>query len=483
MFIHSNSIEKTIDIVDKGEFEALLRMPEKSGFIENKIKSIGLKLEKGKKSISNIYKEIFGVATLISNFDLKLKFYSEKINNMNEKMSVMATSTYAASEETTASISQITNSNTELGLSLEKISEEAKMLLNNNGTTNSMLKQIEDENKNVIAFSNNMSSDVNTLISTANKLKDAMNGILGISQQTNLLALNASIEAARAGEAGKGFAVVAGEIRKLSEDTKTLLGKMSLLLKEIDQASQKSSSSVVNTVESIKNVNNAVELMTGIMGNNTNSVNQINDNLSNIAAFNEEINSSFEEVCNAMTDLNKDIGEISEYAVSMEDISNSIKEMSNSMAEVENKVDILAKSGGKLAEEEYYRLSNEDFLNSIELAVTAHTNWVSELKAMVENMKISPIQTDDHKCGFGHFYYAVEPSSDKILSSWKEVEKCHGDFHKKGNVVIESIKVNNQTDALKYVKEAEDISYEILNIFNRMISTAKEMSAKGEYIF
>ena len=55
-----------------------------------------------------------------------------------------------------------------------------------------------------------------------------------VAGQTNLLALNAAIEAARAGEHGRGFAVVAGEVRNLSQDTRSSADKIAELLDRLE---------------------------------------------------------------------------------------------------------------------------------------------------------------------------------------------------------------------------------------------------------
>jgi len=99
--------------------------------------------------------------------------------------------------------------------------------------------------------------ELNTNIKEIYDLSDEINNvsifIKEIAAETKMLGLNAAIEAVRAGEAGRGFGVVAGEIRKLSEQSKSTVPKIKKLTDNIkvkvDNAKHSSQNSLLSSQE------------------------------------------------------------------------------------------------------------------------------------------------------------------------------------------------------------------------------------------
>ena len=85
-----------------------------------------------------------------------------------------------------------------------------------------------------------------------------------IAEQTNMLALNAAVEAARAGEHGKGFAVVAGEIRKLADESKQAITKITSLTSNIQYTTN---STVMATEEGSKEIESVVKDINSVASN------------------------------------------------------------------------------------------------------------------------------------------------------------------------------------------------------------------------
>ncbi|MDA8308398.1 MAG: methyl-accepting chemotaxis protein [Deltaproteobacteria bacterium] len=93
-------------------------------------------------------------------------------------------------------------------------------------------------------------------IQTARNLAKSLKKIVGIvksieviSLQTNILALNAAVEAAHAGEAGEGFSVISGEMKNLSNNSRSAAQEIGQLVEEIKRESSKITETEIDWIE------------------------------------------------------------------------------------------------------------------------------------------------------------------------------------------------------------------------------------------
>ena len=154
-----------------------------------------------------------------------------------------------------------------------------------------------------------------------------------IAEQTNMLALNAAVEAARAGEHGKGFAVVAGEIRKLADESKQAITKITSLTSNIQYTTN---STVMATEEGSKEIETVFKDINIVSANSETLLNLIQNILESLEALNQnaEKQSDIIEKLNSIDEENKSISE--SLAIIANTNSEKLAKLSNLSNEIKN---------------------------------------------------------------------------------------------------------------------------------------------------
>lgn len=487
MFNNYKVLKNIKDIMNElnGENEIGLRSDKFNlqNELVNFTKSITNTIRITSPKVMNLIKGILTVTTKVSSFNVNLSHFSDTLRKSGSFLKQSAENLLVSIEQTNASMSQVAQTVSVNASSIESISSESNALFEELDINDSILKEMVRMNQDVSEKSKSMNGDMRSLVQSIRNMNDIISGIDEIAAQTNLLALNAGIEAAKAGESGRGFAVVAEEVRRLSEDTKHKLSIIYEFMLNIEKDSNKSIESVNETLQSIDNISKHTEQMEKSFSNSKNFIKSILGSIENITVSMEEIGASTEEVSASMEVISKDTLNLTNIADTLYSGSEDLKVLGENVEEIENEVSTLAKLGGEITNYDYFKISNNDFIDALESAIKAHNNWVNTLENMAADMKIIPIQLDGKRCGFGHFYHAIMPLNEDIRAIWNEIDEIHISLHNIGNSVIQKIKDSDRFGAKQECQKAKELSKSIIAMLENLKNIAQKLTLEGQLIF
>lgn len=447
------------------------------------LQNIYKRLQDGKKNFENVMEKNLAAVMRASALDVGIEDSYKKMSVITKDVSEASGIIHNAVTETTSIAGEVTKAHENLTNTIIEASEEASTVFKKIEAGQEELTGIRELSTKTIVNSHEMKTDMENLLGLIDNMNEVIEGINAISAQTNLLALNASIEAARAGEAGKGFAVVADEIRQLAEQTKDLTGNMSSFVEHIEDASHKSSGSVATTIDSLGVINDKINSVWEINDVNQKSVGQISESISSLAAVSEEISSSVNVLDTQITRMEEQCGTLERDAKNLEIINDRLKDDIRPLREVEGELDESLKLIGKMSGDAFYMLDNAIFAKSIRNAIDAHKSWLATLEKMKDNRMIYPIQLDDTKCGFGHFYYSMNPRNQEVRDIWDGLKDKHKEFHSFGSKMVQALFDENDSQVDQIYADAERFSKGLISDFEKLLSIVDRLSKDRVKVF
>lgn len=405
----------------------------------------------------------------ISSLDLAINHHTDNMISLSDNVAEATQHIYGASAETSQVAGQVNEQHEELTTTIIQASEASEEVYKKIEEGQEELTNIRDLSDQAIDVSKEMQKDMDELLGVINRMNEVIAGINSISSQTNLLALNASIEAARAGEAGRGFAVVADEIRELAEETQKLTGNMGLFVESIRVASEKSAASATSTIEALGVMTDKIKNVWELNDENQKNVSKISGEISSLAAVSEEISSSMAELEAQSANIEAQCDELKSNTTNMRTVCKEMQTVTKPIGQIEHTLDEAAKKMGKMTDDPFFRTRKPEFARYCQTAIAAHKGWLANLKRMVDERTVLPIQLNSSKCGFGHFYYAMTPKTKEVRPIWDALEAKHKKFHDYGTQVQKALFAEDYGKAEQVYKEAENYSKELIADLEEMI--------------
>lgn len=479
--LNQKKFDQIFESLSKGSYDCIDSSSSKHklkhlSFLTQQLKSL-------QQDMRHTIRSIFHTAASLSSFDVRLHYEKDIIESEAALLNQTAEALYSSLEEISSTQDQISSSYADLRKLVENIVEAMEQILSlekDNGQTvlnsNTEIEKIQKDSKE-------MQKEILDLINSSQEVEIALDGISDIAEQTNLLALNASIEAARAGEHGRGFSIVAEEIRKLSDQTSELIQSTTALLIKIKAGSNKSNAAVDNTLSSIELLAKSIKDIKEGTIHSQKIVSSVQDTVQKTYTNFQAFEAGTVEMASTMEEIAAQSHDVTQISTSLVGVIDHIDVLTQDLNTVQKQMGSVTKEAGAIGIHPMLYLDNDTFHDFISSAISAHENWMNTLEEMVSSGKIAPIQTDDQKCSFGHFYHSILPQHKEIQEIWINIDETHHALHHTAEDVIKSISDKSPTTANEYLELAQSYSHTILSKFKEMLSLLENINEKGYNVF
>jgi methyl-accepting chemotaxis protein len=284
----SLSITRPLDSFSR-QFKAMAEANDLTSRVDqsrrDEVGQLGVCLNVFVQKVHEILTDIASTARRVIEATDVLSASSQEITANSGETSEQARAVSTAADHVSQNLRTVATGAGEMGISIQDIAKNASEAAK---VATSAVKVAEDTTA-IVSKLGESSSEIGQVIKV----------ITSIAQQTNLLALNATIEAARAGEAGKGFAVVANEVKELAKETAKATEDISRKIEAIQTDSKAAVEAIASISDVINQVNGISSTIAAAVEEQNATTSEMVRNVSEAAHSSDEITSHISGVAQA----------------------------------------------------------------------------------------------------------------------------------------------------------------------------------------
>lgn len=239
---------------------------------------------------------------VVQNGNRHIKFLQSKLNSFQGATDEVARSVDAISQGVTDTVRNMESQN-DMTSQISKIIdnllqvkddtiESANRAVDATESGGELVGHLKEKSDAIVLANQRVAEVAHELQDKIVSAEEIIQIISQVATQTNLLALNASIEAARAGEAGRGFSVVADEIRKLADNTKQSIDKITDLLQGVTMLAGQTSDLVMHSVQASDEQASYIDQVTGSFTSISRVVDMLHNNMESLDSLSNELHES-----------------------------------------------------------------------------------------------------------------------------------------------------------------------------------------------